>query len=558
MKKITLTILLSIAAIFLFSQVGLSTSKTNTKQATNNPRSFYLPFFEDWSSGSLETNNWQAETENWKINNQEGNERPSVEFDWSPLLEDDYSCSLESDQFNGEFYKVGMVFLEYDLKLFDRNSTGAEKLSIEVFDGDNWNQVAEYSNDGSFDWEYNTVEITEFALNKNFKIRFNATGQDSYDIFSWYVDNISVYRECDPPFDLDGQVYWHEQDDKGAEIWWAAPESTVVDMFEWLHWDHGNNDPGLGITGPGDFTAAARWTDAQIESYQGDTINAVRFYIADSGFAEIVLNIWTGDEGVNLVYQKPISEPAVDEWNALVLDSILIIENTDYWIGVSVIGQPVGFKPIGLDVGPAVSSANYVSDGSGNWYALDDLGINRNLNIQMELKNGDTVSKGCIGFNVYRQDNSSPDYNFIGFVDFIENKSEYEYLDADVGWNTMACYKVNALWGLNGDTCLSAYALQVIPITDEICVFLFDGVNETYQNSLTCYPNPASEFIEVESAIKIYQTAIINLQGQLLFTEQFYGREGVKLDVSFLKPGLYILKVNTEKGVITKKFLKTE
>ena len=549
--------------MFLFSEVGLSSSKTNTntKQIENNPRSFYLPFFEDWSSGSLETNNWQAETENWKINNQEGNERPSVEFDWSPLLEDDYSSSLESDQFNGELYKVGMVFLEYDLKLFDRNATGDEKLSVEVFDGEEWNQVAEYSNNGSFDWLNQSVEISEFALNKNFKIRFNAKGQDSYDIMAWYVDNIEVYRFCDPPFDLDGSIYFTDND-IGCQILWSAPESTVVDESAWVHWDNGSNDRGIGILGTGDFTVASRWDFVKLQDYVGDTIKTIRFYLSDSGYSQIIVKIWTGEEGDNLVFQKQIDVPLADSWNELTIDTLLFInDNTDYWIGYTVIGQLEGYEPVGVDDESASNEdRNMIYSETSGWFSMADVGLDGNLNIQMMLLNNNTASEGCVGFNIYKQDNDSyPEYLFIGFVNFIDLQNDYSYTDFDIGdvWTEVHCYKVNAVWGISGDTCVSSFALNVVPLSDYVCI-LASVIQEQNQSDVLLCPNPVYGKLILSSKFAISEVVLANLQGQIIEMRKVNSLKSYQFDVTFLKPGLYILKVNTEKGVVTKKFLKTE
>ena len=38
-----------------------------------------LPFYEDWSSGGFETNNWQADA-NWSIEETIGNQAPSPVF----------------------------------------------------------------------------------------------------------------------------------------------------------------------------------------------------------------------------------------------------------------------------------------------------------------------------------------------------------------------------------------------------------------------------------------------------------------------------------------------
>jgi hypothetical protein len=71
-------------------------------------------------------------------------------------------------------------------------------MTIEVWDGAAWNNIKTYS---SFDnagegWGYgfnsDSYDISAYASNRLFKIRFIAHGEDSFEINDWYLDNIEV------------------------------------------------------------------------------------------------------------------------------------------------------------------------------------------------------------------------------------------------------------------------------------------------------------------------------------------------------------------------------
>ena len=75
MKKLFLSTLFYFLFYILSGQSNQFSVQPNTAKETS-PNSLSLPFIEDWSSASLETNNWTTECDNWAINYQEGNENP--------------------------------------------------------------------------------------------------------------------------------------------------------------------------------------------------------------------------------------------------------------------------------------------------------------------------------------------------------------------------------------------------------------------------------------------------------------------------------------------------
>lgn len=85
------------------------------------------------------------------------------------------------------------------------------------------------------------------------------------------------------------------------------------------------------------------------------------------------------------------------------------------------------------------------------------------------------------------------------------------------------------------------------------------GIN-TFNKSemqVSIYPNPARNILTVEntSGIGNKTISIFNIRGQLLIN-QLIKRNRSDIDVSGLAKGMYFLKVNTDKGVELKKFVK--
>jgi hypothetical protein len=82
------------------------------------------------------------------------------------------------------------------------------------------------------------------------------------------------------------------------------------------------------------------------------------------------------------------------------------------------------------------------------------------------------------------------------------------------------------------------------------------GIGENKQAGMRIYPNPAHDklFI-INPTTGKYNASIFTMDGRLLST---YSLDGTKseLDVSALTDGLYIIKINSNQGLLVNKFLK--
>ena len=76
-------------------------------------------------------------------------------------------------------------------------------------------------------------------------------------------------------------------------------------------------------------------------------------------------------------------------------------------------------------------------------------------------------------------------------------------------------------------------------------------------NDFTLSPNPAHDFIAIQDiALSIGdKVSIYNLNGQLLLREELIS-ENSEINISELPFGMYLIKVETSSGIVTKKFMK--
>ena len=79
------------------------------------------------------------------------------------------------------------------------------------------------------------------------------------------------------------------------------------------------------------------------------------------------------------------------------------------------------------------------------------------------------------------------------------------------------------------------------------------GIEENEDNSLSIFPNPAKEVLNISSDKTIDQIDVYDVNGKLVKT---YTSVGSILNIKDLATGVYMLNVTTEDGVIVKKIVK--
>lgn len=156
-------------------------------QNGKNPMMSDTLLFEDWSSGSFITNQWQLSTFDSSaltITNVDGNPPPSAKF---ILYEFFQVGSMTSKEITGT---NNYTELRYDIYLSD-SSNSAVGFVAEIWDGVVWHSMDVVDgNGGSFPWTTRVVNISDYCHN-NFKIRFRAYSNNLYSDHL-DIDNIIV------------------------------------------------------------------------------------------------------------------------------------------------------------------------------------------------------------------------------------------------------------------------------------------------------------------------------------------------------------------------------
>ena len=123
-------------------------------------------------------------------------------------------------------------------------------------------------------------------------------------------------------------------------------------------------------------------------------------------------------------------------------------------------------------------------------------------------------------------------YNGNNSYDFFDNT--YELIQGDV------YYSVNAVYIRGEEKCESEYLDVMIDITD---------VEESTAN-INLYPNPTNGLLNIEGQGRMH-ISIANLLGQML--QEAISEGSTTLDLSCYESGMYLIRIETENGVMVQK-----
>lgn len=129
----------------------------------------------------------------------------------------------------------------------------------------------------------------------------------------------------------------------------------------------------------------------------------------------------------------------------------------------------------------------------------------------------------------------------------------------------------NIQWYLNGTLIVGANATTILPtiagtykvvLSNGICTsekeFVYSVLSAFESEGLLLYPNPSSDYLQVESqGHKLLGFKIFNALGVLYMERSFSQyQDGIEIDVRDLKGGVYFIQLETESMLLQKRFIK--
>jgi len=100
----------------------------------------------------------------------------------------------------------------------------------------------------------------------------------------------------------------------------------------------------------------------------------------------------------------------------------------------------------------------------------------------------------------------------------------------------------------------SGFSLNLIinSTKKQVNVDLTTGVGQLQENKLSFFPNPAHDVIHIKGTV-CYRITILDINGKTVYDEPYTES---KINIGNLKTGLYLIKAETDDGIISERFVK--
>lgn len=197
-------------------------------------------------------------------------------------------------------------------------------------------------------------------------------------------------------------------------------------------------------------------------------------------------------------------------------------------------------------------------------YTFDSLYVGMDLSINSTFSTFsvggiDTIIIGNSFHKRYQIDGFSIDGNYLVGGDYwIEGIGSDKGLFYPFGREFEWAFRTTCF----SDTLTTYHIANSIPagwvVGQDSCQFEIPvNIKDIRTNSISIFPNPVKNelLIKGKSTLKNTSISIVNLQGQQIFTTRI-DQEELRIDVSFLKKGIYFLQVIGDYKLEVKKFIK--
>jgi hypothetical protein len=575
---------------------------------------YSLPFFEPWDNDSFSYQQWlfYPNQGHWSLSSQVGDPVPSADFTWEPVATN-YTYALITPALNASMYTCADIYCDFDLKLVDLHNTGTEKLDVDVLTDGTWTNKAEYSDSGSFDWTLKHVPITSVS-GRSFKIRFNANGANSGNIQHWYIDNIHIYAVCWPPALLNGQ-----ENQYVTSLTWDAPECPSFCSLKTYRYDDGQANDGYSCP-PGFADSVCRIGNLFPDTGKSGVIKSMDMYFSQDGSSSAfssVVYIYAADQSTILGQSSPFTPTAAtwpsgtwchatfsdvpynSEFYAL-FDIFPYNSTKQNFFDIDNTSQPPGYQwGLGwsdidgtwtLVVNSSIwygtmatflQRANVCENGDKNVpiTTIDPLQVPGRKNTPLQTVQPGTRPKpgsnlgalvnnfvrgdphpapespeGSIlnGYNIYRADTTSNAFTLIHH----NNSGDTTYQDSHPTGTQCPYHWRYFVTAVIQDS-LNQGVTLCEPSSDTITVYLTAvGVNKL-SNTITLYPNPANDAVNIVSSNEIKTIEVLDYVGQMIYKNDDVNLKVTQLNMAKFTTGVYFVKITTISGIKTTKLTVT-
>ena len=152
-----------------------------------------------------------------------------------------------------------------------------------------------------------------------------------------------------------------------------------------------------------------------------------------------------------------------------------------------------------------------------------------------------------VKYNIYRSTEATSGYELIGSLDYVEGQTYYEYIDTPATSNDYY-YRVRTVYA---DGCESMPALNADNYDEDYVLIAVNvGVNEN-DSKVNLFPNPTNGNVTIQAEGMSHIT-VVSVLGQIVYDVDVNADEAI-LNMAQFNAGMYMVRINTENGVVVKR-----
>lgn len=312
----------------------------------------------------------------------------------------------------------------------DATGNGIEGVSVSL----SGFSSASATTDETGNFQFNAFANKSYTVTASHPLFIGVTNSFTSEETDFTLETITLNLNAIKPLN----VVATNNNDNGV-ITWEKPEGTYNETT--IGWGSFSNTGNGWGDGGDEFIAGIRFEVADIANMipENGKLTHIKAYV--SNYAEIILEVYQGENASELIYSQPIS--ITDEgWYTFELDRMIPIDPTkELWIALHYLPN-YGAYPIGIDEGPnapAKKGSMLYSGGVWNQMSL----TNKNWNIYGIINN--TLEANPDEYQIFRKQTNETDWALLTQQAF-ENR---EYIDETLAAATPGIYHyaVKALYG---------------------------------------------------------------------------------------------------------------
>ena len=415
----------------------------------------------------------------------------------------------------------------------DEPATGSWDAPIAYwpFDGD----FEDKSGNGQHGTEVNSVNFVQGAITGQ-AIKPEGTVEDA-----GYVDLGKNPDDAIHDITTDFSIaFWYKDDTTINENYWWHPVISDGGAFSVASMHY--FDPDVGAY-TGRFTPDWNFFGYTSQDSGATWIENTWDKIEYPGYSPIPHNgewhhfVLSYSQSESILYQYMDGELFGKSW-AMIDDDIF--NKNDTMRSIYILGDPRDprFLPVHLDE-LRIYDYGLDADDVSSLYAFEGVGeeVDAPTNVSVAFTDPNiTVSwdavDGATGYRVFRSINQGNTYLEVGNI---EDGTTTEYIDTDVYDDRELFYYVKAYNEVN------------ISDPSETVSINLTGIESNAMDKTSIYPNPASDFINIESPIAVESVEVYNLIGIKVMSVN-PSDSAHRLNIQTLPAGVYLIKVKSTAG----------